>query len=177
MLSEFWEALPIGKENAADYGKLCDAWNMSKRKVRQTLHALSLYDSGDDYVLIRSSSGKGFYKTDDIETIKAYKKECTNKAKSNFAPLKKINRVLAGAEDMQLTFNNNMKPARLAKGLTQAEVILQAQKYDSALDVSMLSRYENGVAIPTPYQLLLLARIYGCKPLDLIDYQTLFPID
>lgn len=177
MLNEYWEALPIGKENAADYVTLCEKWSMSKRKVRQTLHALSLYDSGDDYVLIRSSSGKGFYKTDDIETIKAYKKECTNKAKSNFAPLKKINRVLAGAEDMQLTFNNNMKPARLAKGLTQAEVILQAQKYDSALDVSMLSRYENGVAVPTPYQLLLLARIYGCKPLDLIDYQTLFPID
>jgi hypothetical protein len=177
MLKEFWEALPIGKENATTYSELCDDWSMSKRKVRQTLHALSLYDSGDDYVLIRSSSGKGFYKTDDIETIKAFKKECTNKAKSNFAPLKKINRVLAGAEDMQLTFNNNLRNARLAKDLTQAEAVLQVIKYDNTLDVAMLSKYENGVAVPTPYQLLLLARIYGCKPLDLVDYQTLFPIE
>ena len=177
MLREYWEALPIGKENAADYVTLCEKWSMSKRKVRQTLHALSLYDSGDNYVLIRSSSGKGFYKTDDVEIIKAFKKECTNKAKSNFAPLKKINRVLAGAEDMQLTFNNNLKSARLAKGLTQAEAVLQIIKYDNTLDAAMLSKYENGVAVPTPYQLLLLARIYECKPFDLVDYQTLFPIE
>jgi transcriptional regulator with XRE-family HTH domain len=85
--------------------------------------------------------------------------------------------VLAGAEDMQLTFNNNLRNARLAKDLTQAEAVLQVIKYDNTLDVAMLSKYENGVAVPTPYQLLLLARIYGCKPLDLVDYQTLFPIE
>lgn len=176
MLKEYWEALPIGKENAADYVTLCEKWSMSKRKVRQTLHALSLYDSGDNYVLIRSSSGKGFYKTDDLEIIKAFKKECTNKAKSNFAPLKKINRVLAGAEDMQFDFFNNLKQVRQEKGLTQQEVIKLIQKYDTTVDAALLSKFENSVCMPTPYQILLFSRIYGCKPFEFFNYESILDL-
>ena len=172
MLNEYWEALPIGKENAATYPKLCKKWNMSERKARSILHALSLYDSGDNYILIRSSSGKGFFRTDDIETIKAYKKECTKKAKSNFAPLKKINRVLAGAEDVQINFFNNMKNTRELKGMTQQDVVELIQKYDKTVNAALLSKFENSVCMPTPYQLLLFARIYDCKPSELLSYES-----
>ena len=172
MLNEYWEALPIGKENAASYKELCEKWNMKERRARSILHALSLYDSGDNYILIRSSSGKGFFRTDDIETIKAYKKECTKKAKSNFAPLKKINRILAGAEDVQINFLNNMKHARELKEMTQQEVVDLMQKHDKTINAALLSKFENSVCLPTPYQLLLFARIYDFKPFELIDYES-----
>lgn len=172
MLAEYWETLPIGKENAASYKDLCEQWQMSERKARSILHALSLYDSGDNFILIRSSSGKGFFRTDDLETIKAYKKECTKKAKSNFAPLKKINRILAGAEDIQFNFFNNMKQARELKGMTQQEVVDRMQKYDKTVNAALLSKFENSVCLPTPYQLLLFAQIYDCKPFELIEYES-----
>ena len=172
MLAEYWETLPIGKENAATYAKLCEEWSMNERRARSILHALSLYDSGDNYILIRSSSGKGFFRTDDLETIKAYKKECTKKAKSNFAPLKKINRILAGAEDIQFNFFNNMKQARELKGMTQQETVELIQRHDKTVNTALLSKFENSVCLPTPYQLLLFARIYDCKPSELLNYES-----
>ena len=173
MLEQYWNSLPIGKENAVDYDTLCEKWQMNKRKVRQTLHDLSLYDSGDNYILIRSGSGKGFYKTDDMQIIKAFRKECLHKAKSNFAPLKKINRVINTADEVQLNFSNNMKAVRVAQGLKQRDVVMQLRKSGEQIDEALLSKYENSVCIPTPYQLCLFARIYGCKPAELINIDLL----
>jgi len=93
-LALYWQQIPIGKQNAITYPQLCAIWNMSERQARKTLHELSLYDNGDQYILIRSSKGKGFYKTDDEHEIEIYKRECLNKGRSVFAPVKKINRVL-----------------------------------------------------------------------------------
>mgnify|MGYP003292664100 CR=1 FL=1 len=91
----YWNDLPIGKENAVSYTYLCAIWKVQERQVRAILHDLSLYDNGDNYILIRSSKqGGGFYKTNDIAELEQYKKECLNKGKSNFAPVKKINRIL-----------------------------------------------------------------------------------
>lgn len=176
MLKFYWDSLPIGKENAVDYETLCEQWKMNKRKVRQTLHDLSLYDSGDNYILIRSSSGKGFFRTDDMQTIKAFRNECLNKAKSNFAPLKKINRLISEADDKQYDFFNNLKSVRIEKGLKQRDVVAQIQKYDKSIDEALLSKFENSVCIPTPYQLFLLAQILGCKPVELIDTELLYCI-
>lgn len=175
MLECYWNTLPIGKENAVDYDTLCNLWGMGKRKVRQTLHDLSLYDSGDNFILIRSGSGKGFYRTDDMKIIQAYRKECISKAKSNFAPLKKINRVI-NDDDTQLSLYNNMRNARINKGLKQKEVVKELKKYDRGIDGALLSKFENSVCVPTPYQLVLFARIYGCKPSELINTDLLYEI-
>lgn len=175
MLEYYWNTLPIGKENAVYYDTLCDLWGMNKRKVRQTLHDLSLYDSGDNFILIRSGSGKGFYRTDDIKTIQAYRKECISKAKSNFAPLKKINRVI-NDDDTQLSLHNNMRNARINKGLKQKEVVEELRKHDKGIDEALLSKFENSVCIPTPYQLCLFARIYDCNPSELINTDLLYEI-
>lgn len=101
MLELYWNDIPIGKENAATYTQLCAMWNMSERAVRQKLHDLSYFDNGDQYILIRSSHGKGFYRTDDTAEIERYKRECTNRARHTFAPLRKIRRVLRDFEVRQ----------------------------------------------------------------------------
>ena len=98
-MEQFWLDIPIGRENAITYPELCVLWGCSERKVRQILHDLSYMDNNDKYVLIRSSRGKGFYKTDNVQEIERYRIECTNRAKRTFAPLRKIRRVLKEANN------------------------------------------------------------------------------
>ncbi len=169
----FWNDIPVGKENAVKYDFLCAMWGVDKRAARAILHKLSLYDNGDNYILIRSSkNGGGFYKTDDREELKAYRKECLNKGRSNFAPVKKINRVLnAQFDDLQACVFNNLKAVRITARLKQEEVVEQMRRYDPHFDAPMLSKFENGFCMPTPYQLAGLAKIYG------IPASELFRID
>lgn len=175
-LEYYYNTIPYGKENAVTYAELCEMWKTNTRQARKILHELSLFDPMDDMVLIRSSNGKGFYRTDDLSIIKAFKKECTNKAKSNFAPLKKINRILNSSDNLQMNFHNNLKSARLAKDMKQIEVVYLMRRHDKNFDVALLSKFENSVCIPTPYQLCLLARIYGCTPSELVSYETVFEV-
>lgn len=93
-MEQFWDCIPIGKENAITYQELCLLWNCSERRVRHILHELSYYDNQDGFILIRSSKSKGFYKTDDIYDIEKYQRECISRARKSFAPLRKIRRVL-----------------------------------------------------------------------------------
>lgn len=104
-LAYYWACIPTGKDKAITYSELCKKWDCTARKVRHILHELSYYDDGDSLILIRSSHGKGFYKTDDVQEIERYKKECINRARHTFAPLRKINRVL-NVNDMQLDLFN-----------------------------------------------------------------------
>lgn len=97
-LTKCWNDIPIGRENAITYPELIELWGVCERAVRAILHDLSYYDNGDAYILIRSSHGKGFYRTDNAEEIERYKRECTNRAKRTFAPLRKIRRVLKERE-------------------------------------------------------------------------------
>lgn len=92
---KYWSEIPIGKENAIEYKELCEMWKCSERTARAILHQLSRYDNGDDYVLIRSGKTKGFYKTDDIAEIEAFRRECLAKGRSIFAPVKKCDRILS----------------------------------------------------------------------------------
>lgn len=175
-LNVFWEDIPVGKENAITYAELCELWQCAERQARETLHSLSRYDNGDNYILIRSSSCKGFYRTDDESEIKAYKRECLNKGRSVFAPVKKINRVLnANAE--QYSFENNMRVIREGAGLTQGQVCAEMQKHSKGFDKSLLSKIENSVILPTPYQVILLAKIYGVEPLELVGVEFILQSD
>lgn len=168
MLEQYWHDIPVGKENAISYLNLCVKWNKDKRTVRLILHELSRLDSGDDYILIRSSSGRGFYKTDDPVEIEAYKRECLSRGRNVFAPIRKINRVLTAQGAIQYTFDNNLRVVREGAGLKQNEVCERVRKYDSSFNVPMLSKMENGCILPTPYQRFLLSQIYGCEPSDLV---------
>jgi hypothetical protein len=167
LLELYWSELPTGKENAVDYPQLCDMWGRDTRTIRSILHDLSLYDNGDDYVLIRSGKTKGFYKTDDKAEIEAYRKECLNKGRSIFAPVKKCNRILR-AGGGQADLFNNLRTVRDALGMKQKTVCKHMKQYDKAFDVSLLSKMENGVCLPNPMQLSKLAEIYGCEPSELV---------
>lgn len=166
-LDFYWQEIPVGKENAVVYDDLCDMWNKDKRGVRQILHDLSLYDNGDNYVLIRSGKTRGFYKTDDLDEIASYRKECLNKGRSIFAPVKKCNRVLNDGGG-QLEFYNNLRAVRESLGMKQKNVCQQMKKFDCAFDVSLLSKMENGVCLPTYAQTAHLAEIYGVQASELI---------
>jgi hypothetical protein len=165
-LELYWSSIPIGKDYALTYTELCISWNCNERRARSILHDLSLYDSGDDFILIRSSKSKGFYRTDDKDEMKAYKRECLAKGRSIFAPIKKINRVLA-EDGMQFSLSNNLRVIRERCGLTQTEVCMKVN--DIGLDKFLLSKMENNICLPTDYQLHRLAQIYGCTANELID--------
>ena len=174
-LEFYWNAIPIGKENAVDYMDLIIAgWATHQRDVRKILHELSAFDNGDDYILIRSSkNGGGFYRTMDKGDIEQYREECLAKGRSTFAPVKKINRVLR-ADAEQISMINNLRVYREAAGLLQTEVCDRMKQFDESFDVPMLSKMENGVCLPTWMQCKHLAEIYGCQPTDLIRYDVFF---
>ena len=165
---KYWDDIPVGKENAITYPELCALWKCTERFARVILHELSLYDNGDNYILIRSSKCRGFYKTDNEDEITAYKRECLNKGRNIFAPIKKINRVL-NANTEQYSFDNNLRVIRNERNLKQGAVVRYMRNYDRAFDNSLLSKMENGVILPTPYQLSLLSQIYGVEPLELLN--------
>lgn len=164
----YWNSIPIGKENAIDYPTLALEWGRNERTVRRILHDLSCFDNGDNYILVRSASKKGFYRTDDSATIRAYRKECLNKGKSIFAPIKKIDRIIKSNAD-QMNIENNMRLVRESKGMKQSEVCKRMKVIDRAFDNSLLSKMENAVCLPTPFQLSKLSEIYGCDPAELVN--------
>lgn len=166
---QFWDTIPVGEKNAISYDELCCQWGMKKRAVRNLLHELSCFDNKDNYILIRSARNKGFYRTDDADTIRAYKRECLSKGRSIFAPIKKINRVLENKNNTQWSVYNNLKAERLSRGIKQTEVVEFMKQFDSSFDVPTLSKMENDAFLPTPYQLLKLADFYGIKPNMLVD--------
>lgn len=163
----YWAQIPTGKENAITYAELCALWNVKERAARAILHELSRFDDGDNYILIRSSGGKGFYKTDNEAEITAYKRECINRGRNVFAPVKKINRVL-NANKVQFTLENNLRVIRESRGLKQSTVCEEMRKVDRAFDNSLLSKMENGICLPTYLQLSKLAEIYAVEPFDLL---------
>ena len=166
-MAELWDAIPIGKANAVTYTYLCDIWHKNRREARRILHELSLYDNGDDFVLIRSSRQRGFYRTDDRSEISAYRKECLNKGRNTFAPVKKCNRILK-TDTEQLELLNNLRSVRESCGMKQKEVCeLMNEK---GFDESLLSKMENGFCLPTYLQTYKLAQIYGVNASELIRW-------
>lgn len=176
--SIFWADIPEGKENAVSYATLCARWGKNERDVRAILHDLSREDNGDNFVLIRSSkNGGGFYKTDDRAEMQAYRQECLNKGRSNFAPVKKINRILRDdLEALQASLFNNLKAVRLEKGMKQTEVVEALRGRGCEIDVSLLSKFENGVCLPTLIQLVHLSDIYGVPADELMSVEESYQI-
>ena len=169
----YWNDIPTVKADSVTYEELQMWWNEGKREVRSILQELSKYDNGDNYVLIRSSRNKGFYKTDNKEEIERYKKECLNKGLSVLAPIKKINRIFAENTE-QFSIENNLRVKREELKLKQTQVVSFMQGFDNGFDVPMLSKMENGFCMPTPYQLSKLSQLYDCEPTDLINADLYF---
>lgn len=166
-LQTYWESIPVGRENAATYEDLCTAWACGVRAVRVILQELSAHDNGDNYILIRSSGCKGFYKTDDESEIQTYKREVLSRGRNVFAPVKKINRVLS-ANTTQTSAANNLRLIRESRGFKQSDVCEYMKQFDRAFDKPLLSKMENDVCAPTLYQLSKLALLFDCEPSELL---------
>ena len=166
-MDRYWWSIPTGRKNAVDYPTLCRMWGKSERETRRILHDLSLYDNGDDFVLIRSGKSKGFYKTNDKDEIAAYRRECLNKGRSVFAPVRKCNRILK-ADTKQFEFFNNLRTVRESVNMSQVEVVRRMREIDIHFDAPLLSKMENGVCMPTQKQTAKLAEIYGVEPSDIV---------
>ena len=100
-MQRYWDAIPVGRSNRKTYEQLSEEWGVGRRYVRLILHRLSERDNGDDLVLVRSAHSNGFYRTRDRDEIERYGREVTARATSQFAPLKKVRRVL-GQDDRQM---------------------------------------------------------------------------
>ena len=170
MNNYYWNSIPIGKQNALDYEALQTMWGMNQRSVRYRLHELSLYDNGDNYVLIRSSKNRGFYRTDDEEEIRAYRKECLAKGRSIFAPVRKCNRIL-NTNSQQFTITNNLLLYRCKNELKQTDVCKWLNDKGFSIDPAMLSKFENNRALPLPSMTEEMAELYGCRAGQLIVYE------
>lgn len=62
---------------------------------------------------------------------------------------------------------NNIKKLRLERGLSQRDVTTYLRCYDRRMDSSMLSRFENGLCLPTPLIMRCLCNLFDCLPNDL----------
>lgn len=100
-LMKYYNDIPIGKEHAATRERLAVRWLMDERSVRRIIQELRTVDFGDSFVIISSSSGRGYYRSADKKEIEQFKQEIINRAKHTFLPLKKINRILDSKDDFE----------------------------------------------------------------------------
>lgn len=163
----YYESIPIGKENAISKYELCELWIMDERTVRDTIAKLREQDNGDDLVIVSTSKQAGYYRTDNRDEIAKFKEEVTNRGKHTFKPLRKVNRIL-GSHNDQISFTNRLKIARMQCGLKGDDVITELKKLEPRFDKSLLSKIENGVCMPTPLQLSIMSKLYGMTIEDMM---------
>ena len=96
--------IPIGAENAITRAELARKWGVNDRTARERIAALRADDNGDGYVIVSHSHGgvRGYYRTNDPETIKRYVNEVHSRARNTFLPLRKARRVLIQSENREL---------------------------------------------------------------------------
>lgn len=78
---------------------------------------------------------------------------------------------------------NNLKNRRLSLGLTQGQIVDRLKSVDPRMDIFMVSRFENGICLPTPEVLNVLSvtlqmpvnELYGAEELAVIE--TIEPPD
>lgn len=96
--------IPIGAENAITRAELARKWGVSDREARRRIADLRADDNGDGYVIVSHSRGgvRGYYRTNDTETIMRYTNEVHSRAVNTFLPLRKARRVLIQNENREL---------------------------------------------------------------------------
>lgn len=72
---------------------------------------------------------------------------------------------------------NNLKELRIAAGMKQQELARICQQTDSRIDVGMISRFENGVCLPTPAMAHALADALGVDIAELYDIPEQFMLE
>ena len=96
--------IPIGAENAITRAELARKWGVCDRIARSRIAELRADDNGDGYVIVSHSrcGVRGYYRTDDPDTIRRYVNEVHSRAQNTFLPLRKARRVLIQIENREL---------------------------------------------------------------------------
>lgn len=76
------EFIPIGRENAISRKDLCRLTGMSDRMVRHAIAHLRAEDDGTDMIIVSTSRGRGYYRTDDIDEILHFIGEMTKRIRN-----------------------------------------------------------------------------------------------
>lgn len=171
MVVDFYDSIPVGRENAITRAELARLWGMSQDSVRHTIAALRAQDQGDDFIIFSSSSPEnpGYYKTDDAAERRAFMAETKSRAINTFKPLKKAQRIENGNSD-QYSLCNNLKQYRKDKGLSNEMFCEALTAAGVPMSTPMLSRIENGHVLPSPYCAGLMAEIIGCDVAELFGF-------
>lgn len=72
---------------------------------------------------------------------------------------------------------NNLRELRIRAGLKQSDLARICQQTDSRIDVGMISRFENGVCLPTPAMAHALADALGVDIAELYDIPEQFMLE
>ena len=166
---DFYNDLPIGRDNAIPRSLLAVRWDMSEDSVRRRIAKLRAWDNGDDFVIVSSSTNGtlGYYKTDNAEERRAYMKETRSRAINTFKPLRKINRIEAAASNRQLRMDCNLRLYRTEAGLNNLEFIQQLADHGLHITPSLLALIETGQVLPQPYMAQVMAEVIGFPVADL----------
>ena len=163
-MHDYYESIPIGRENAVSRAELARRWGMSEDKVRHKIAELRAEDNGDDYIIFSSSdkNSRGYFRTDDPSERRAFMAETKGRAINTFKPLKKAQRIENG-DSNQYSLCCNLKQRRLDKGITNAMFVDALAAAGINIDKAMLSRIENGYVLPTPAAARMMAEIIDCE--------------
>ena len=68
---------------------------------------------------------------------------------------------------------NNIKKAREAKGMSQAQVAVEVPKYvPGTVSQQAVAKWENGDALPRSDKLIAIAKVLGCTVDELLREET-----
>ncbi len=83
--------------------------------------------------------------------------------KAAMADIRKAMGFLGTEGDSTMMDGRQLQQARIGAGLKQTDVIPHLRAVEKQADASLLSKYENGICLPTGPQLQALCALYGVK--------------
>ena len=76
------EMIPYGKENAVSRDELARRTGMGDRQLRREISRLRREDDETNIMIVSTSDGRGYYRTDNIDEIEHFVREMCNRIRS-----------------------------------------------------------------------------------------------
>ena len=164
-------SIPKGRSNAITTAALCARFKVSPASLKRGINRLRNTDDGDDFIIL--STRDGYFKSDDLEEIAAYVKECRAQILTLFSMMRKARRILRGSASANAAvpeYPCNIQNMRLARGMTQGEFVTAVNRElpdGLTFDKVTLSFMENGRAILAPRYIEAVTNVLECDILDI----------
>lgn len=87
--------IPVGgPEDAVKREDLAKLWGVPDRRVRKIIEKFRETDSGDPYPILSTSSGAGYWRSDDVKDMERFAAEMSAKARGHFGALREVRRAI-----------------------------------------------------------------------------------